>query len=151
MLVSRGQTVFTENGLGNDVASFCSDHPRNFWEINETHKGVNKPMVSNVKPLRHRSLHVVIASDGTDHWYACNNVNTFTCFINFPEIPWVVRTKTCNVVAQTVFCARLWRARSRSDHWPRETRVANHRYFVPSNIYVWGDFLTSHTQPYSSL
>lgn len=103
-----------------------------FWppkEINETHKGVNKPMVSNVKPLRHCSLYVVIAYDGTDHRYVCNNVNTFTCFITFPEIPWiartVARTKTCNVVTQTIFCVRLWCARSRSDQktvWPRETR-----------------------------
>ena len=31
-------------------------------------------------------------------------IYTFMCFINFPEIPWVVRTKTYNVVAQTVFC-----------------------------------------------
>ena len=63
-------------------------------------------MVSNVKPMHHCSLHVVIANGGTDHWYVCNNVNTFTCFINFPEIAWVARTKTCNVVPHTVFCAR---------------------------------------------
>ena len=65
-------------------------------------------MVCNVKPLHHHSLHVVIANDGTDHWGACNNVNPFTCFVNFPEIPWVARTKTCNVVAQTIFCICLW-------------------------------------------
>ena len=52
-LVPRGQTVFApraENGLGNDVTSFCSGYPRNFWEINEARKGVNivvcMPMVS---------------------------------------------------------------------------------------------------------
>ena len=59
-LVSRGQTVFApraENGLGNDVTSFCSGYPRNFWEINEARKGVNIvariPMVSSITCNNH--------------------------------------------------------------------------------------------------
>ena len=106
-LVWRGQTVFApraENGLGNDVTSFCSGYPRNFWEINEARKGVNIvariPMVSSITCNNHMERTMTQWLYITDHRF----INTFMCFINFPEIPWVVRTKTYNVVPQTVFC-----------------------------------------------
>ena len=83
---------------------FCSGYPRNFWEINEARKGVNIvariPMVSSITCNNHMERTMTQWLYITDHKF----INTFMCFINFQEIPWVVRTKTCNAVAQTVFC-----------------------------------------------
>ena len=58
--VMRAPLVCAENSLGNDVTSFCSSLSWNFWEINETHEGVNKPMVSNSVSV---GCHVVSVND----------------------------------------------------------------------------------------